>query len=112
MVSGARTVSRARCHQGGSDNPGMSVAPPFDPARVQQLAIESLQIEADAVAALAQRVDARFADAVRLLEWGREWPAIAGLIARMADRPPEQEIWKILRAHRTEILSRARRPVD
>jgi arabinose-5-phosphate isomerase len=45
----------------------MSVALPFDPARVQQLAIESLQIEADAVAALAQRVDARFADAVRLL---------------------------------------------
>jgi hypothetical protein len=52
------------------------------------------------------------ADAVRLLEWGREWPAIAGLIARMADRPSEQDIWKILRAHRTEILSKARRPVD
>lgn len=45
----------------------MSAPPPFDPARVQQLATEALQIEADAVAALAQRVDARFADAVRLL---------------------------------------------
>ena len=42
-------------------------------------------------------------------EWGREWPAIAGLIARMADRPSETEIWKILRAHRTEILAKSRR---
>jgi hypothetical protein len=52
------------------------------------------------------------ADAVRMLEWGREWPALAGLIARMADRPSEQDIWKILRAHRSEILTKARRPAD
>jgi arabinose-5-phosphate isomerase len=45
----------------------MSDTPPFDPGRVQKLAVEALQIEADAVAALAQRVDTRFADAVRLL---------------------------------------------
>jgi hypothetical protein len=50
------------------------------------------------------------ADAVRMLEWGREWPALAGLIARMADRPPETEVWKILRAYRAEILAKARRP--
>jgi hypothetical protein len=50
------------------------------------------------------------ADAVRMLEWGREWPALAGLIARMADRPPEPEVWKILRAYRSEIMARARRP--
>ena len=49
------------------------------------------------------------ADAVRMLEWGREWPALAGLIARMADRPSETEIWKILRAHRSDILTAARR---
>lgn len=48
-------------------------------------------------------------DAVRLLEWGREWPALAGLIARMADRPAEADVWKILRAHRAEIMTRARR---
>jgi hypothetical protein len=48
------------------------------------------------------------ADAVRMLAWGREWPAVAGLIARMADRPSEADIWKILRAHRTEILAKAR----
>ena len=52
------------------------------------------------------------ADAVRMLEWGREWPAVAGLIARMADRPSETEVWKILRSHRTAILTKARRPAD
>jgi hypothetical protein len=50
------------------------------------------------------------ADAVRMLEWGREWPALAGLIARMADRPGENDVWKILRAHRGEIFTRAGRP--
>ncbi len=49
------------------------------------------------------------ADAIRMLEWGREWPALAGLIGRMADRPSEAEIWKILRAHRNDILAKARR---
>ena len=52
------------------------------------------------------------ADAVRMLEWGKEWPAIAGLIARMADRPTESGIWTILRAHRQQILTKARRPAD
>jgi hypothetical protein len=56
--------------------------------------------------AMAQKV---VADAIRMLEWGREWPAVAGLIARMADRPSETEVWKILRAYRTEILAKARR---
>jgi len=49
------------------------------------------------------------ADAVRMLEWGREWPALASLIARMADRPSETDVWKILRAHRSEILAKAPR---
>jgi hypothetical protein len=52
------------------------------------------------------------ADAVRLLSWGREWPQLASLIARMADRPPEAEILKILRKHRTDIEAQARRPRD
>jgi hypothetical protein len=56
--------------------------------------------------ATTQRV---IADAVRMLEWGREWPALAGLIARMADRPSETEIWKILRAYRADILATSRR---
>jgi hypothetical protein len=49
------------------------------------------------------------ADAVRMLEWGREWPALASLIARMADRPSETDVWKILRAHRSEIQAKAPR---
>jgi hypothetical protein len=49
------------------------------------------------------------ADAVRMLEWGREWPALAGLIARMADRPSETDVWKILRANRSEILAKSPR---
>ncbi len=49
------------------------------------------------------------ADAIRMLDWGREWPALAGLIGRMADRPSETEIWKILRTYRNDILSKSRR---
>ena len=56
--------------------------------------------------AMTQQV---IADAVRMLEWGREWPALAGLIARMADRPSETTIWKILRAYRADILAISRR---
>jgi len=52
------------------------------------------------------------ADAVRLINWGREWPQLAGLIARLAGRPPEAEVWKILRKHRAEIETQARRPRD
>lgn len=52
------------------------------------------------------------ADAVRLMSWGREWPQLAGLIARLANRPSEAEVWKILRAHRPEIEARARQPRD
>lgn len=52
------------------------------------------------------------ADAVRFLSWGREWPQLASSIARLADRPPEAEILAILRAHRAEIETKARRPPD
>lgn len=52
------------------------------------------------------------ADAVRLISWGREWPQLAGLIARLADRPPEAEVWKVLRRHRAAIEAQARRSRD
>ena len=52
------------------------------------------------------------ADAVRLLSWGREWPQLASLVARLADRPPEAEVLKILRRHRADIEAQARRPRD
>ena len=67
-------------------------------------------------AAKAPRIDKAsaqvIADAARVLSWGREWPQLAGLIARMADRPPEQEVWTILRAHRATIERRARQAPD
>ncbi|HEX7115779.1 MAG TPA: hypothetical protein VF193_11670 [Steroidobacter sp.] len=47
------------------------------------------------------------ADAVRLLKWGRVWHELADLIARIAERPPANEIRKVLRAHRAEIEQRA-----
>jgi hypothetical protein len=52
------------------------------------------------------------ADAVRFLSWGREWPQIASSVARLADRPSEDEVRKILREHRAAIEARARRPPD
>ncbi len=52
------------------------------------------------------------ADAVRFLSWGREWPQLASSIARLADRPPETEIWRILRENRAAIEAQARRPPD
>jgi hypothetical protein len=48
------------------------------------------------------------ADAVRLLDWGNEWPQLAGLIARLADRPPEKDVWNVLSAHRATIEARAK----
>jgi len=51
------------------------------------------------------------ADAVRFLNWGREWPALAPSIARLASRPSEAEIVRILRANRALIEQRARRPM-
>jgi hypothetical protein len=52
------------------------------------------------------------ADAVRMLNWGREWPQLAGLIARLAGRPAENEVWEILRRHRAAIEAQATRPAD
>lgn len=49
------------------------------------------------------------ADAVRLLSWGREWPQIAGLVARLANRPAEKEVWEILRQNRASIEAQATR---
>jgi hypothetical protein len=52
------------------------------------------------------------ADAVRMLNWGREWPQLAGLITRLAGRPTESEVWDILRRHRAAIEARATRPEE
>ncbi|HSQ69323.1 MAG TPA: hypothetical protein VLM41_04505 [Steroidobacteraceae bacterium] len=51
-------------------------------------------------------------DAVRFLSWGREWPALASLIARLANRPSESEVWAILKRNRAAIESRAQQGLD
>ena len=89
----ARTASPARTH------PAPKSAAPAKPA--------------PAAAAPAEKVIAAVvADAVRFLGWGREWPALAPLIARLADRPTEAVIAKILRANRELIERQARSPRD
>jgi hypothetical protein len=47
------------------------------------------------------------ADAIRLLKWGKPWHELAELIARIAERPPEADIRKVLRAHKAEIEAKA-----
>jgi len=43
------------------------------------------------------------ADAVRLLEWGKQWHEIAEMIARLSERPSPSEIRRILRTYREHI---------
>ncbi len=52
------------------------------------------------------------ADAVRLLNWGKEWHELADLIARIADRPPVAEVRRILRSHKAEIELQAESDED
>jgi len=42
-------------------------------------------------------------DAVRLLQWGRQWHELGELIARIAERPGLTEVRRTLRAHRAQI---------
>jgi hypothetical protein len=93
----ATRVSRAQASVRRQAPPAQSTAPPRpEPARIANDKVTATVI----------------ADAVRLVSWGREWPQVAGLIARLANRPPEDEVWKILRNHRAQIEARARRPRD
>jgi hypothetical protein len=86
-------------------------APAPAPRRTSTQSPKSAPV-ADEPASNAQATSTVIADAVRLISWGREWPQLAGLIARLANRPPEAEVWKILRKHRAEIETQARRPRD
>ncbi len=90
-------------------------APASAAARATQVAVKApvaAKTPAPAHRAQSQTERMVIADAVRFLEWGREWPALASQIARLADRPPEAEVRALLRTHREAILQRARRPAD
>jgi len=77
-------------------------ARPAPSARAQARPVPAPSPDAEAATVIA--------DAVRLLKWGREWPQLASLICRLADRPAEQEVWAILRRYRTDIEAQASRP--
>jgi hypothetical protein len=83
-----------------------------DPTVKVQTRRRSAQPPVPAAAPVDKVTATVIADAARLLSWGREWPQLAGLVARLADRPPEAEVLKILRRHRAEIEAQARRPRD
>ena len=101
----ARSTERTRAAPRTARKP--AVAPPSRAVAVPVLPPTTTQpADVDKVTSLV------IADAVRMLNWGREWPQIAGLIARLADRPSEQDVWKILRSHRAVIEAQARRPLD
>jgi hypothetical protein len=87
----------------GGSNP--SAAPPAtQPPRKSAAPAQPTPAAGDAAAATV------IADAVRMLNWGREWPQLAGLIARLAGRPAEEEVWEILRHHRAAIEAQATPP--
>jgi len=48
-----------------------------------------------------------FDDAVRLLQWGRQWHELGELISRLSDRPSVGEVRRILRTHRARIEATA-----
>ena len=100
-----RTRPVARANRGATAQAARARQPPASHAPVVRPADPPVHVDSKAIATV-------IADAARLISWGREWPQLAGLIARLADRPPEAEIWKILRRHRADIEAQARRPRD
>jgi hypothetical protein len=101
----ARSVERTRAAPRSTRKPA-TAAPPKATTLPASPPTTAKPANLDRVAALV------IADAVRMLNWGREWPQIAGLIARLADRPSEPDVWKILRSHRATIEAQAKRPLD
>lgn len=97
-----RKAVPARPTRAAATAPRRTAAPPRRPIAVPDKPL----------AASDKAVATVIADAARLMSWGREWPQLAGLIARLADRPPEAEVWRILRHHRSTIEQQARRPRD
>jgi hypothetical protein len=96
-----RPVAAVRPTRPAASNSRRQAAPAPESAAVADAAAPDLSDKATATV---------IADAIRLISWGREWPQLAGLIARLANRPAEAEVWKILRRHRSAIEAQVRRP--
>ena len=89
-----------------------AVSAPVQPSRTPTTPAPAAKPSVPASPAEQQAIKTVIADAVRFLEWGREWPALASQIARLADRPTEAEVRSILRLYKSEIARRSKRPVD
>jgi hypothetical protein len=63
-------------------------------------------------AGITQAEHVVIADAVRLLEWGKQWHEIADMIARLAERPSPSEIRRVLRTYREHIDAVVKRRRD
>lgn len=63
-------------------------------------------------AGITQAEHVVIADAVRLLEWGKQWHEIADMIARLAERPAPSEIRRVLRTYREHIDAIVKRRRD
>jgi hypothetical protein len=89
------------------------VAPPSKPTSAPTKPVSRVAPAAPAKPAPAPKLATSdlkgkiIADAVRLLKWGKSWHELADLIERIADRPSAAEIRKLLRAHKSEIESKA-----
>lgn len=87
--------------------PGMKSPPATAKAAPPPKVPAGKTVAAPKAASSADMKNKIIADAVRLTKWGKSWHELAETIERIADRPPAAEIRKVLRAHKTEIESKA-----
>jgi hypothetical protein len=80
---------------------------PVQTARPAPQKAAPVKAEAASMAMTADMKAKIIADAIRLLKWGKPWHELAELIGRIAERPPVPEIRKLLRAHKSDIESKA-----
>ena len=104
-----RAGSSGRSQSGGSQRPASARAATAGRGSENAAPARSARAQTATEPRISERVVKQVvADAVRMLDWGSEWPQLAGLIARLADRPGEKDVWRILREHRATIESRSR----
>ena len=100
--------------------PAPKAAPPRAPAPAPAPARREPRREAQRpatvkpkkAAGITQAEHVVIADAVRLLEWGKQWHEIADMIARLAERPSPSEIRRVLRTYREHIDAVVKRRRD
>lgn len=119
-VEAKRPTKPARADDSTREMPKLKVSPQI-PAKPQQAPTPKAAAKPEpkkgiaskggpAPVSLTPQLQAKIvADAIRLLKWGKEWHELADLIARIAERPPAGEIRKVLRTHKAEIESKARK---